>query len=153
MKMILVIAVAATAFLSAASHSLPAPVQPAMCLPALPDKATTPGWINEAVTQDNIGATICDGAWLARFDIVDPIIGAYVVDHLIPVSLGGAPADPRNLWLQSREDAARKDLLEAVFRVKVCSGQMSLRAVQEALTTDWVAAYAKYMRCRRCQQS
>jgi hypothetical protein len=84
--------------------------------PALPDPARTPGALNPEVTQETIGATICVRGWtrtvrppqqythalkrqqIREFGYADRKLGDYEEDHLVPLGLGGAPYDPRNLW-------------------------------------------------------
>ena len=74
----------------------------------------------------------------------------YELDHLVPLGLGGAPADPRNLWLEPRHpadgwDADRKHELEAELSRLVCAGKLSLADAQHAIATDWIAAYRRYV--------
>jgi hypothetical protein len=73
----------------------------------------------------------------------------YEIDHLLPLSLGGAPDDPRNLWPESRRsepfNAEVKDTLEDVLHREVCAGRMPLKEAQEAIRTDWIVAYRKYV--------
>jgi hypothetical protein len=73
----------------------------------------------------------------------------YELDHLVPVSIGGAPGDPKNIWPQSRRtepwNAEIKDTLEDVLHHEVCAGQVPLKEAQDAIRTDWIAAYKKYV--------
>src|SRR5437773_1158694 len=74
--------------------------------------------------------------------------GDYEEDHLIPLELGGAPADPRNLWPEpyaSKHGARVKDRLENALHRAVCAGQIGLRAAQRAIARNWWAAYSKYV--------
>jgi hypothetical protein len=75
---------------------------------------------------------------------------AYELDHRIPITLGGAPRDPRNLWLQAwgrtppagwtgETDAHGKDVLEVRLRRLVCAGALPLAAAQACIYTDWRA--------------
>lgn len=72
----------------------------------------------------------------------------YEVDHLIPLSLGGSN-DPANLWPQSRRsrpwNAGAKDALEGKLHELVCWGGFDLRAAQEAIRADWIAAYRRFV--------
>ncbi len=75
----------------------------------------------------------------------------YEEDHLIPLSLGGAPADRRNLWPEPRRPddgwtAERKDQLEDVLHRLLCDGGVGLRTAQWAIAKDWTAAYARYVK-------
>jgi hypothetical protein len=74
-------------------------------------------------------------------------ISAYELDHLIPISLGGAPLDARDLWLQSRRgpmNAGDKNVLAYVLWRLVCTGQVPLKAAQYDISHDWIRAYELY---------
>ena len=76
-----------------------------------------------------------------------PAVGAYELDHLIPLELGGGNA-ATNLWPQPYHRGAGsadvKDHLENHLHALVCSGQVSLSAAQVAIGGDWWAAAARY---------
>jgi hypothetical protein len=141
---------------------------PAMGQGALPDPARTPGAINPAVTQATIGSTICVRGWtrtvrppqqytstlkrqqIREFGYADRKMGDYEEDHLVPLGLGGAPYDPRNLWPEPRVsadgwNADLKDELEAVLARSVCSHRVPLAEAQQAIARDWIAAYTHYV--------
>ncbi len=69
----------------------------------------------------------------------------YEYDHLVPLELGGAPNDPRNLWPEPGASPNLKDVLEYRLSQLVCSGRLSLRAAQRTIATDWVAAYRRFV--------
>src|SRR5579875_2863196 len=93
----------------------------ALAQSSLPDPAATPGAINPAVMQVTIDTTICLPGWthtvrppakyteqmkreqMREAGYADDLIGDFEEDHLIPIGLGGAPSDPRNLWLEPRD--------------------------------------------------
>jgi len=125
-----------------------------------------PGAINEDITQDNIQQTICVSGWTAtvRPSTVYtngvkkkllreqglPVADAarYELDHFIPLSLGGHPRKVENLWLQpweGRWGAKTKDRLERKLQALVCSGAMMLSQAREAIRTDWISAFKKYV--------
>ena len=125
----------------------------------LPDRSCTPGAVDPAVTQANIGSTICRSGYTAtvrppesqtgkfKWDVAEPAYGQHDVsgelDHEVPLELGGAN-DARNLWVENYRgflNAGDKDRLENYLHDAVCSGQMRLRAAQEAIAADWVKAY------------
>ena len=139
---------------------------------SLPDALTIPGAVNPAVTQKTIGETICIPGWtrivrpavgyteelkrqqMAAFGYHDRRLSHYEEDHLIPLGLGGAPSDPRNLWPEPRTPpdgwgADRKDELEFVLNQLVCSGGLPLPEAQRAIATNWIAAYLRYVGPRR----
>jgi hypothetical protein len=74
--------------------------------------------------------------------------GAYEIDHLVSLELGGAN-DPGNLWPQSYTtrpwNARVKDSLEDRLHALVCSGKVPLAEAQRAIRTDWIAAYRKFV--------
>ena len=76
-----------------------------------------------------------------------PPTGAYELDHLIPLELGGGNA-ATNLWPQPYHSgtgsADVKDHLENHLHALVCSGQVQLVAAQTAMAGDWWAAAARY---------
>jgi hypothetical protein len=133
---------------------------------ARPDPRCTPGAVNPAVTQATIGSTICRAGWTStvrpRESVTEPeklasmaaygVRGAssYEYDHDVPLELGGAANDPRNLWPEP-DYAQRagfyanpKDRLENALKRLVCGGSISLAAAQRAIASDWVAAYRRY---------
>jgi hypothetical protein len=136
---------------------------------ALPDPSRTPGAINPAVTQATIGETICvrgrtrtvrppehyteelKRQQIREWGYPDRRLSDYEEDHLVPLSLGGSPDDPHNLWPEPHEapggwGSYRKDELEAVLPRLVCEGRLSLEEAQRAIATDWIAAYRRYVR-------
>jgi len=74
----------------------------------------------------------------------------FEIDHLVPLCLGGSD-DFSNLWPQSRQtiapkwNAEAKDRLERRLCEMVCSGQLDLAAAQQAIATDWIKAYEKFI--------
>lgn len=76
---------------------------------------------------------------------------SYELDHIIPLTLGGHPRNPKNLMLQKweGEDGAKvKDKLEVRLNKLVCSGKVDLREAQADIYYDWQVAYAKYEHMR-----
>jgi hypothetical protein len=122
---------------------------------SLPDPHCTPGAISPAVTQANIQSTICrygytdsvrppesvsepeKQASLAAYGDSGPL-DAYEYDHLVPLELGGAPNDPRNLWPEPKASPNAKDALEDQLRQQVCDGETTLARAQRAIAADWV---------------
>lgn len=130
----------------------------------LPNASMTPGAVNRAVTQANIGDTICVRGWtrtvrppesyterlkrrqVRQYGYADRRLHLYEEDHLIPLELGGAPRDPRNLWPEPRHvadymDASVKDRLENRLHRLVCERRIRLRVAQRMFATNWVEAY------------
>jgi hypothetical protein len=72
----------------------------------------------------------------------------YELDHLVNLSLGGAGADERNLWVQPIAEALKKDLLEQTLRRQVCAGRVDLVEAQTAIAANWIRAYREYVEGR-----
>jgi hypothetical protein len=71
----------------------------------------------------------------------------YELDHLIPISLGGAPFDAQNLWLESevgQANARDKDVLEYVLWRLVCQHEVPLATAQRAISQNWIGGYQTY---------
>jgi hypothetical protein len=101
------------------------------------------------VTQANLGRTVCVPGWtetvrppvsytsalkrqqMAALGETDP--SAYEEDHRTPISSGGAPMDPRNLWPElwsGPHGAHAKDRLEFQVLHDLCSGSTTLAQAQ-----------------------
>jgi hypothetical protein len=126
-------------------------------LVSLPDPRCTPGAINPAVSQSNIHATICRHGYTASVrppeSVTEPEKEAslaaygdqgplhdYEYDHLVPLELGGAPNDPRNLWPEPGASPNLKDRLEDELADLVCRGDVSLALAQRLIATNWLSA-------------
>jgi hypothetical protein len=132
--------------------------------PLRPDPTLTPGATDPAVRQTNIASTICrSGGYTksvrhtsgvlkakvyAEYGITSNKAGEFEIDYLISLELGGADVQA-NLWPQSYVtqplNAHVKDRLEDRLHALVCHGTVTLATAQQALTSDWVAAYGKYV--------
>ena len=124
-----------------------------------PDPRCTPGATDPRVTPATVRATICRRGYSASvrpprevtYRIKVRTTRAYGVtapfaqvelDHLVPLSLGGASTDA-NLWPELRtgpRNAAAKDDVEVRLHGQVCAGRLGLRAAQRAIATDWTTA-------------
>jgi hypothetical protein len=65
-------------------------------------------------------------------------ISSYEYDHLVPLELGGATNDPRNLWPEPGATPNPKDNVEGELNREVCEGSMTLVAAQNAIAANWV---------------
>jgi hypothetical protein len=136
----------------------------------LPDAARTPGSVDPAVTQDNIQSTVCVRGYtqtvrpdkkytnrlkreqLRQYKYADTDPRNYELDHLIPLSIGGDPKDPDNLWPQPRSgawSAEQKNELEWIVYKMVCRGELSLAEAQQRVAKNWVEAYQAWVPSRR----
>ncbi|MEV7027728.1 hypothetical protein [Kitasatospora sp. NPDC093558] len=163
------------AFATAGSAHAAAPTQQRAAAPLdqtcsqaylpLPDPACTPGATNPDVTQATIDDTICVPGYsssirppssyttklkiqqIAAYGYSDTDPSDYEEDHFIPLSLGGHPTDPNNLWPQPHYatgtggwTAADKDTVEYKLYKAVCNHQVNLVPAQQAIVTDWTTA-------------
>jgi hypothetical protein len=119
------------------------------------DMQLTPGVASAAVTQANIQSTICVSGYtasvrnvsaatkrrvFAEYGIANPPSGAYEVDHLIPLELGGSN-DIRNLWPEAyagADNARDKDTWENRLKSQVCAGTTTLAVAQDEIIHWWV---------------
>jgi hypothetical protein len=160
-------AVVAAVALSAPAHAtvLHAVVTPAATcsqsyLP-LPDPSCTPGVTNPDVTQSTIGSTICVSGWtstirpptsytnplkeqgITDYGYSDTSMSDYEEDHFLPLELGGAPRDPKNLWPEPHtgtENSYSKDSVENKVKKAVCAGTVQLVPAQQAMLSNWTTA-------------
>lgn len=133
----------------------------------LPNKTLTPGSLNPDVTISNMKQTICVPKYsdtirpssyytnklkikqLNEYGYADKNPKNYEEDHLVPLSIGGHPTDPRNLWPQPRlisNSAAKKDVFERWAHRAVCSGKVDLKTIQHYFANDWLAGYNHYIK-------
>ena len=134
----------------------------------MPNPKLTPGLTNPAVTQKNIGTTICVVGYTKtirppvsytnklKYDQLhsgynvqgDTNMRNYEEDHLIPLEVGGHPSSKLNLFPQyyaATYGARVKDRLENKIHLLVCSGKITLKAGQAAFVPDWTVGYKKYV--------
>jgi hypothetical protein len=116
----------------------------------LPIRSITPGALNPKVRQGTIRRTICRAGWTAK--VRPPVsytnalkikqmpiyeLGGlpslYEEDHLIPLELGGAARNPKNLWPEPRTQAKKSDPLETKLKRQVCRRQMTLARARAAI--------------------
>jgi hypothetical protein len=116
----------------------------------LPIVALTPGVYNIAVSQKTIRETICRVGWtktirppvsytnklkvqqMAQYEETGSP-SDYEEDHLIPLELGGAPRNPKNLWPEPRAQAKKSDPLETRFKRQICKGTLKLARARAAI--------------------
>jgi hypothetical protein len=132
---------------SATTVITPGPGQPSVILP---DKKRTPGALNPRVRQSTIKKTICKRRWTTK--IRPPVAftnalkikqmvlyeetglpSQYEEDHFIPLELGGAPRNPKNLWPEPRSQSKLSDPLENKLKRKVCKGLLRLAKARAAI--------------------
>lgn len=134
------------------------PVAPAAPQAGEPNRQLTPGDVFVDATRDRIcvsgySATVRYVASSTRQAVFTayqipypPPAGAFELDHLIPLELGGSNT-AGNLWPQVYHGAGSadvKDRLENHLHALVCSGQLPLTTAQQAIAGDWRAAATRY---------
>lgn len=117
----------------------------------LPDPKCTPGAIQSSDT-----VAVCTSGWatahreefsVAQREAAFAVYGIITAnpagygeyDHLIPLELGGANTTA-NLWPEEGPIPNAKDTVENALHAAVCSGEVSLRTAQLAISGDWTTA-------------
>jgi hypothetical protein len=116
----------------------------------LPNRTLTPGAYNRTVRQSTIRRTICVSGWtkkirpatsytdklkatqMAQYGLTG-LPSAYEEDHFIPLELGGAPTNPKNLWPEPHAQSRVSDPLETKLKREVCRGVRSLKSARAAI--------------------
>jgi hypothetical protein len=110
----------------------------------------TPGVLNPSVRQSTIGKTICKSGWTKTIRPPTSYTNAvkikqmvqygetgspseYEEDHFIPLELGGAPKNPKNLWPEPHSQSKITDPLETKLKRQVCKGVMTLAKALAAI--------------------
>ncbi len=114
--------------------------------------------INPVVTQETIVTTICVAGWsktvrpnarytaaikiklIRELEIPEELLVDFELDHRIPLALGGAPTDERNLELQPWDEAGEKDRIETCLSRAVCAGTIRLDEARRRIWSDWRTA-------------
>ena len=126
--------------------------------PILPDPKLTPGDAFDVTKEDicvrgnarkvrNVTPALKRQVY-ARYGITRWKTGDYEVDHLIPLSLGGSNSI-KSLWPQSTRtspwNSDAKVALDRRLHNLVCAGKLDLRTAQQAVASNWIEAYKKYV--------
>ena len=136
----------------------------------LPDPRCTPGAVDAAVSATTLATTVCrthgytaairpplavttaaKREVMAAYGVPWSQARRYELDHLIPLSAGGA-SDLRNLWPELNTTKLYgasafvhndKDEVEAVTHDAICARKTSLHAVQVDVAANWTTAIAR----------
>jgi Metal binding domain of Ada len=126
--------------------------------PIIPDSKLTPGDVLEVTKEDictpgysknvrDVPQSVKEKAY-AEYGIVSRKPREYEVDHLISLELGGSNSI-KNLWPESYLtepwNARVKDVLENKLHKMICDGSIDIKTAQQAIATDWIGAYKKYV--------
>ncbi|MFM0340361.1 hypothetical protein [Paraburkholderia fungorum] len=123
------------------------------------------GMLDERVTQQSLGETICRPGYadavappfdklMARKDRMLAARGmdaaegfAFALDRRVPVVLGGSPDDPSNLdllpWAGPLGER-RKARAAVMLKRCVCEGKLSLAQAQAAIVGNWSVIYSGF---------
>lgn len=135
---------------------------------ARPNPRITPGALNAAVDQATIRETICVHGYsksirppeeyterlkrrgVRQYGYTDLRLRDYEEDHLVSLELGGSPTNPHNLWPEPHHvmggwGSYAKDRLENKLHTLVCRGRVPLAQAQRDISSDWIAAYKRYI--------
>lgn len=110
----------------------------------LPDPKLTPGKTATSPKHRRGVTPAMEQAVFARYRIPPERRDAYVLDHLIPLELGGAD-DIKNLWPQKRTAKPygphRKEILTRRFLALIADGRMTITEAQREMSDDWISAF------------
>jgi len=120
----------------------------------LQDFACTPGDIIKSATKSQICTPGYAGSVrnvpqslknkvYASYSIKTRKPGQYEVDHLVSLQLGGSN-NIANLWPEidaPKPGFHEKDRVENYLHDQLCKGKMTLKQVQIAIATNWLAVY------------
>lgn len=144
-----------------ATTASPSPVQVAtqtktsgcMANQTLPDSTCSPGAVfttdTSVICVSGYTKTVRDVPTsekervFAEYGIPWSLHSGYEVDHIISLELGGSN-DISNLFPESysiRYGARVKDTFENYLHRQVCSGNLSITAAQQEISTDWLTYY------------
>jgi hypothetical protein len=121
---------------------------------SLPNRNITPGAaglsltaicpsISAALEERRPSTTVKDEVY-SDYGIAAGQRHRYRIDHLVPLELDGSNSI-RNLWPQLIGASEAKDRLEETLHSMVCAGRITLAGAQQAIMTDWVRAYQRYV--------
>jgi hypothetical protein len=161
---------------TASAGTMPTGTAASKCLSrgGLPDRHCTPGVNDPRVTKANLKRTACNthyrrvnGKWvswskaqrpdssytdrlkvqgIADYGYADKKQADYEEDHVLPISIGGSPTSPKNLWPEAYAGSwgsKKKDDLEYQLYKRVCAGKYKLSTAQNDLSRNWKDAYKR----------
>lgn len=123
---------------------------------SVPKKALTPGDVTTTNTTEVCNRTPAQNAATIPVGLEAEVFSAYrigptqqsryLLDLLVPVSLGGAMT-ASNIWPATVEGTGfvQKAQLNHILKDDVCHRFLTLRQAQRALETNWYAAWLKYV--------
>ncbi len=149
----LMIRCAAVTSTPTARHAMPSPIPRCHVRGVLPDPLCTPGAIlpvtREQVCKAGYAKSVRNVpeseklAVYKEYGILHHAPGAYEVDHLVSLELGGSN-DISNLWPEAAKPKPgyhEKDAVENSLHQQVCSKVITLAQAQREIATNWLAVY------------
>jgi hypothetical protein len=97
----------------------PATIRETICLPGYSSKIRPPVSYTAALKRELLVSQHLPGT-----------VSDYQLDHALSLSVGGAPRDLRNLWMEPEAQALKADRLEARWHRRICDGSWGLRYTQ-----------------------
>ena len=128
-------------------------------------RAQDAGMLDERVTQQSVGDTICRPGYadtvappfdelmahkdrmLAARGIDADNGAAFALDRRVPIVLGGSPDAPANLDLlpwAGHQGERRKARAAVMLKRCVCEGKLSLAEAQAAIVGNWSVVYSGF---------
>ena len=101
-----------------------------ICKPDWTKAVRPPLRVMDQIKRDKLRAAGWADADKSRFEL----------DYIIPLSLGGAPDDPKNFRLEPENEVVEKEALEACLPRLVCERRLMLDEARKAVWQDWRAA-------------
>ncbi len=146
-----------SALLAVEKGAIPAQSKTSECVVAgaLPDRACTPGSVFADATLEKIcvsgysksvrsvSTKLRKQLFFSYGIAYPPASGAYELDHLIPLAIGGDNS-AANLFPEAAEPRPgfkEKDVVEVYLQEQVCAGRIALAAAQKQVAADWTAIY------------
>jgi hypothetical protein len=111
------------------------------------------GWSTKLIRPPRPYTQYLKRKLIEEYGYEDKSMKSYELDHLVPLSSGGHPYDPRNLWPQPWRgacNAKQKDELEWRANELICSGEATLKEIQDGFMTDWTELYRRYINPEGC---
>ena len=134
----LVLSLAACATAAAGAWTLPAPSTPGAIVSSDPALVCVRGYSRTVRPAYNYAWRKFRVSVFRAYGIPHEQWHDYTIDHDVPLSLGGAPEDLRNIWPEPKAEAKRKDEVEDGLLEAVCYRHtISLAAAQSAIARNW----------------
>lgn len=136
---------------------------PPLTAAAIEPKIKTTPKITSKSYQDNLPQTLCVGGQVnsahssyfsgeparrqsCKFSYMETFRKNYEEIRFVPPSVGGNPSDPRNLWPKpqiSAWDAAQKERPKLVTSRMVCTQEITLAEIQQAVSANLIEVWKK----------